>query len=216
MVVALREVGYQLNHKRIYRLMRELKISSVIRKKRRYFGKQVSVVFPNRLNRNFRATVPNQKLVTDITYIQVGNKFHYLCAIQDLFNNEIITYVLSESNDLRLVIDTLNKAQDARSMNGAILHSDQGFQFTHRGYSARLEAFGVRGSHSRRGNCLDNACIESFFSHFKTESIYLYGVNDANSLQRIVDEYVHFYNSERRQKRLGHQCPVDFRTLMAS
>jgi len=68
MVVALREVGYQLNHKRIYRLMRELKISSVIRKKRRYFGKQVSVVFPNRLNRDFRATVPNQKLVTDITY----------------------------------------------------------------------------------------------------------------------------------------------------
>jgi len=83
--------------------MKELGIRSIIRRKRRFFGKQVSVVNPNRLDRNFQADRPLQKLVTDITFIRVNEKFFYLSAVQDLFNNEILSWHISERNDLKLV-----------------------------------------------------------------------------------------------------------------
>ena len=90
MTTALRKEGMYVNHKRVYRLMKELNIRSEIRKKRRFFGKQASVVQPNRLERNFHADTPKTKLVTDITYLAVGEKYYYLSAVQDLFNNEIV------------------------------------------------------------------------------------------------------------------------------
>ncbi|TCZ76287.1 hypothetical protein E0485_13865 [Paenibacillus albiflavus] len=112
-------------------------------------------------------------MVTDITYISDGSKFYYLSVIQDLFNNEIVAWQLSERNDVELVLDTVERWTRKRDVAEAVLHSDQGFQYTSQAYNTRLEAFGVKGSHSRKATCLDNACIESFFSHLKTEKLYL-------------------------------------------
>jgi putative transposase len=90
MIVALREQGYRVNHKKVWRLMKELSIQSVIRKKRNRSSYTPSVVYPNQLKRQFHAIGPGQKMVTDITYISNGTRFYYLSAIQDLFNNEAI------------------------------------------------------------------------------------------------------------------------------
>lgn len=214
MVTALIPKGYTVNHKRVYRLMKELGIKSVIRKKRRFFGTEPSYIQPNRLERNFKATAPNQKLVTDITYIPFNGQNFYLSAIQDLFHNEIVSYQLSERNDLNLVLDTLNKLNKKIDVSETIIHSDQGHQYTSILYNKRLEELGLSGSHSRKGNCLDNACIESFFSHFKTEMLYINKYTSIQGLYQAIDEYMNFYNNERFQKRLNNLSPVQYRDSM--
>lgn len=109
MMTALWEAGYRVNHKKVWRLMKELSIQSVIRKKRKRSSSTPSVVYPNRLKRQFHAVGPQQKLVTDITYISDGTRFYYLSAIQDLFNNEVVAWQLSERNDVKLVLDTIEQ-----------------------------------------------------------------------------------------------------------
>jgi putative transposase len=216
MTVALRKEGLHINHKRVYRLMKELGIRSVIRKKRRFFGKQASVVNPDRLERQFHAEAPLKKLVTDITYLRVGERFFYLSAVQDLFNNEIVAWQLSPQNDLSLVMRTIEILCKGREMKGSLLHSDQGFQYTSRHYNKRLDEYGILGSHSRRGNCLDNACIESFFSHLKTEMIYRCSPKSLEELNQAVEKYITFYNQSRFQKKLGDRSPIEYRETIAA
>lgn len=216
MTVALKREGIHVNHKRVYRIMKKLGIRSVIRKKRRYSGKQVSVVHPNRLERKFHVEAPLRKLVTDITYIRVGDRFVYLSAIQDLFNNEIMAWRLSDRNDLALVTKTLDILSEKTDLNGVLLHSDQGFQNTSKPFNNKLTKLGILGSHSRRGNCFDNACIESFFSHLKTEKIYLTHLQTMSDLEQAIQEYVSFYNHERFQKKLNDRSPVEYRETVAA
>ena len=116
--------------------MKAEKIQAVIRRKRKHFGIRGSIVFENRLNRDFSSNAPLKKLVTDITYVPTTDGFLYLSAIQDLFNNEIVSYHISSRNDLDLVFATLNKLPSAI---GAILHSDQGSQYTNRRYQEALK-----------------------------------------------------------------------------
>jgi putative transposase len=216
MTTALRREGFQVNHKRVYRLMKNLGIRSVIRKKRRFFGKAVSVVHPNRLDRQFKADTPLSKLVTDITYIRVGERFVYLSVIQDLFNNEIVSWHLSERNDLALVTKTIDLLVQRADLSGALLHSDQGFQYTSKPFNNKLTRLGIVGSHSKRGNCFDNACIESFFSHLKAEKIYLTNPQTIVELEQDVSDYVSFYNHERFQKKLNDRSPVEYRHAVAA
>lgn len=215
-VIALSYEGYNVNHKRVYRLMKELGIQAVIRKKRRYFGGESSFVQPNRLDRNFKATAPNQKLATDVTYIPFNNQNLYLSVIQDLYHNEIVAYQLSDRNDVKLVIDTISKLDKKTDGTETIIHSDQGFQYTSILYNNRLEELGLLGSHSRKGNCLDNACIESFFSHLKTEMLYLNKYMTLEELYQAIDDYIEFYNNERFQKRLNYFSPVQYKEAMAA
>ncbi|MGO4791012.1 IS3 family transposase [Paenibacillus sp. 2KB_20] len=214
--VALKREGLHVNHKRVYRLMKKLSIRSVIRRKRRFFGKQASVVHPNRLERNFQSDAPLQKLVTDITYIRAGERFVYLSAIQDLYNNEVVAWHLSERNDLALVTHTVDKLTEKADLTSVLLHSDQGFQYTSKPFNRKLTNLGILGSHSRRGNCFDNACIESFFSHLKTEKIYLVHPQTFLDVERAIHEYVLFYNNERFQKKLNDRSPVEFREAVAA
>jgi putative transposase len=216
MQVALRKEGFHVNHKRVYRLMKELNIQSVIRKKRRYFGKEPSVIHPNRFNRKFKASEPNRMYVTDITYIPFGTHFFYLSSIQDLYNNEIVAWRVSHRNDLKLVMDTVEELAKKRDVHGAILHSDQGFQYTTKQYNQRIEGLGLIGSYSRKGNCLDNACIESFFSHLKTETLYFSQCKTEQELYQAIDNYIWFYNHERFQKKLNHCAPVEYRNTMVA
>ncbi len=170
MTRALAREGMVMNHKRVRRLMRELGIQSIIRKKRPFYGRKTSVVFKNHLNREFQAEKQNQKFVTDITYVRIGEQFAYLSAVLDLYNNEIVAWKLSSRNDLDLVLTTLRQLEGKSLTTKPLFHSDQGFQYTSKSYAKQLEKLGFVGSHSRRGNCFDNACIESFFSHLKQRS----------------------------------------------
>ncbi|MBO9130769.1 IS3 family transposase [Bacillus sp. 165] len=207
----LRDEGLVINHKKVYRMMKELEIKSVIRKKRKYYGKEASNSYPNLLNRQFKQDLPNVAFATDITYIKVRDKFYYLSVIQDLYNNEIVSWKCSSRNDLKLVVETVKDLCNKRNVHGSILHSDQGFQYTSTKYSQFLEKNHVLGSHSRKGNCLDNACVESFFSHFKCELVYLSNFNSEQELIQAIEEYIHFYNNERSQKRRNRCSPVKYR-----
>ncbi|KQL39734.1 integrase [Bacillus sp. FJAT-25509] len=212
----LRDEGLVVNHKKVYRIMKELDIKSVIRKKRKYYGKEASNVYPNLLNRQFKQDLPNVAFATDITYIKVGDRFYYLSVIQDLYNNEIVSWKCSNRNDLKLVIETVKDLCKKRNVYGSILHSDQGFQYTSIKYSQFLEKNNLLGSHSRKGNCLDNACVESFFSHFKCELVYLSNFNSEQELIQEITEYIQFYNYERTQKRLNRCSPVKYRLTTAA
>nr|WP_259417126.1 IS3 family transposase [Bacillus toyonensis] len=206
MKIALEEEGYFINHKKVYRLMSELNIQSIIRKKRRFFKGNYSNTFPNVLNREFKDRQQNEALVTDITYLRFQEGFRYLSVVQDIYNNEVVSWKISKRNDNELVLDTIELLAQKRDVRGTILHSDQGFQYTSYAYNKRLLDLGIIGSHSRKGNCHDNACIESFFSHFKTEA----------DLIQAIEEYIYFYNYKRFQKRLNHRAPIEYRISMAA
>ncbi|MED1472696.1 IS3 family transposase [Bacillus salipaludis] len=216
MVVALREAGFVVNHKKVYRLMKVMEIQSVIRKKWRFFGKKGSKVYPNLVNREFKERKKNEVLVTDITYIPFQNRFYYLSVIQDLYNNEIVSWKVSDRNNMKLVLDTVEDLNKKRNVHGTILHSDQGCQYTSKKYNKRLNKYGIRGSHSRKGNCLDNACVESFFSHFKTEMLYQTDCKTEEELIQAIETFMYEYNYKRFQKRLNHRAPVEYRITMAA
>lgn len=210
-------LNFNVNHKRVYRLMKELNIKSVIRKKvyKRKF--KPSSVADNILNRDFSTNNPLQKLCMDITYIPIdksARRFLYLNAVKYVFNGQIIAYDLSLRNDVKLVQNTLNKLSKMNLSANCILHTDQGFQYTRREYSNFLKKIGVIQSTSRKANCWDNAPIESFFSHLKSELIYLVNTTDVTELTRLIHEYIHFYNNERIQNKIG-MSPIEYLTHAA-
>ncbi|KGM46283.1 hypothetical protein NP83_01255 [Neobacillus niacini] len=216
MTTWLNENDYSINHKKVYRLMKEMEIQAIIRKKRKRHGHTPSVIQPNRLNRKFEAIAPNQKMVTDITYVSDGKQFYYLSVIQDLFNNEVVAWELSKRNDLELVLKTVSQWANKKDVAEAVLHSDQGFQYTSKLYNKRIEEYGVRGSHSRKGNCLDNACIESFFSHLKTEKLYIEQCKSEDEIRQAIEEYIYHYNYKRFQKKLNQRAPVEYRHALVA
>ncbi|QSF46693.1 IS3 family transposase [Paenibacillus tianjinensis] len=211
-----RSYAIHMNHKRVQRLMGELGIQAVIRRKRPYYGKKEAyVISENHLNREFNADLPNQKWVTDITYLIFKGQRLYLSAIKDLFNNEIVAYQISPKNDLKLVLDTVKKARRRRETQDVLLHSDQGFQYTSRQYSNLLKRYEIKASMSRKGNCWDNACMENFFSHFKTECFYLHSFHSSKQVRHAVQQYIHFYNHARFQAKLNNLSPYEYRTQAA-
>lgn len=166
----------------------------------------------NLLNRNFKADTPNEKWVTDITQYRVGETWLYLSAIKDLCQNEIVAYNMSLRNDKELVLQTFTKAfEKEKDVTGLIVHSDQGSQYTSYDYHDMLPKVGAQISMSRRGNCYDNASMESFLSHLKTEALYPYDIRSVEEAQRRIEEYIHFYNNNRPQRKLNKLAPVQYR-----
>ena len=176
------------------------------------------IIAPNLLNRNFPATKPNEKWVTDITYIQYGSVTLYLSTIMDLYNNEIVAYKLYNHQQTPLVIHTLNEALITRwNPKGIIVHSDQGSVYTSYAYQECLKENHLISSMSRRGNCWDNAVIESLDSNLKTEEFYLtkfHSLSNVSVVQRI-DEYIRHYNEERIQEKSGYLTPKEFGIVAA-
>ncbi|MCM3791624.1 IS3 family transposase [Domibacillus indicus] len=213
MTVWLRKtIKKPINHKRIYRLMKELGIQARIRKKRIFHGKrEVCVVSKNYLNRGFQAARPNEKWVTDVTILPFNKQRLYLSVIYDLYNNEVVSYKISRVNNLQLVLDTLDAACKKRPVKDILLHSDQGVQYTSRAYHHALKTYGMKASMSRKGNCLDNACIESFFGHLKAECFYLLTFNNIFEIEQAIHKYIEFYNTSRCQKKLHNLSPVEYR-----
>ncbi|MGG4194996.1 IS3 family transposase [Paenibacillus jamilae] len=215
----LQDHGVWVNHKRVLRLMQTMNLRSKIRRKRRcnYSSSTGGRVVENLLQRQFQAEVPNQKWVTDVTQYRVEDKWLYLSAIKDLFNNEIVAYQMSLHNDNQLVLQTFEKAfNKTKDVTGLIVHSDQGFQYTSYAYHDMLPKVGAQISMSRKGNCYDNASMESFFSHLKTEGLYPYHIRSLDEAQRRIEEYVHFYNHNRPQRKLKKLPPVEYRRQLAA
>jgi transposase InsO family protein len=215
----LQDHGVWVNHKKVLRLMQEMKLRSRIRRKYRgYFAStEGGRVAENVLQRNFKADAPNQKWVTDVTQYRVADTWLYLSAIKDLFNNEIVAYHVGVRNDNQLVLRTFEKAfEKTKDVTGLIVHSDQGFQYTSYAYHDMLPKVGAQISMSRRGNCYDNASMESFFSHLKTEGLYPYDIRSLDEAQRRIEEYIQFYNQSRPQRKLKRLTPVEFRRQLSA
>lgn len=215
----LQDEGVRMNHKKILRLMQHLGLRSHIRRKHRfnYASNVDGCVAENALQRQFKADAPNQKWVTDITQYRVGETWLYLSAIKDLFNNEIVAYHMSLRNDNQLVLQTFEKAfNKTKDVTGLIVHSDQGFQYTSHAYHDMLPKVGAQISMSRRGNCHDNASMESFFSHLKTEGLSPYHIRTLDEAQRRVEEYNEFYNNKRPQRNLKKLTPSEYRRQLVA
>lgn len=209
--------GLPINHKAVLRLMRKLGIRSVARKPYPYRKMQDLGTFhryENVLNRDFVAQAPNQKWVTDITFVRLQQGWAYLSIIKDLFDGFIVGHILHGRNDVALVMQTLQQAQQNQKVaEGLILHSDQGFQYTSQTYhDALVEQYHITPSMSRRGNCWDNAPAENFFSHLKEEYLRHLPLPTLEQAQQFVDEYVQFYNYERIQLKT-RQTPYETRCL---
>jgi len=212
-----RRYNVVVNHKRVLRLMQLMGLKAIIRRKRSHPSTYQTAVSDGRvaenlLNRNFKANAPNQKWVTDVTQYKVDEQKIYLSAIKDLYNNEIVAYHLSINNDNELVLETFRKAFEIRKdVTGLIVHSDQGSQYTSHAYHDMLPQVAAQISMSRRGNCIDNASMESFFSHLKTEGLYPYNIRTLDEAQSRIIRYINFYNEERPQRKLKKLTPVEYR-----
>jgi putative transposase len=216
----LERQGRKINHKKVLRLMQEMNLRSIIRKKHRSQPQGDGLpprVAENLLQQNFEADAPNKKWVTDITQYAVGDRWLYLSAIKDLCTKEIVSYRIGLRNDTTLVLDTFRQAfEREKDVTGLIVHSDQGCQYTSHAYHNMLPQVGAQVSMSRRGNCYDNAAMESFFSHLKSEALYPYDIRDVAEAQRRIEEYIRFYNEERIQLKLNKLTPVEFRRQLAA
>jgi putative transposase len=201
-----------VNHKCIARIMNKYGMVCQIRKKKRKRVKQPVGKHKNILDRQFEAKGPGEKFCIDITYVQVNKpskRWVYLCAIKDLYHGEIVAYQISTRLDMNLVMDTLRQLKEKGFEKKAILHSDQGFHFTNPMYIRTVKEMGVTQSMSRRGNCWDNACIESFFGHLKSEMPCFGSPQTYEEVQKSISEYMTYYNEKRIQNKYG-MSPVQY------
>lgn len=201
------------NVKRIRRLMRRLGLQSVIRRKRKnYVPSTPQVTAENILNRNFTAANPNEKWLTDVTEFKYGQAGKaYLSAIYDLGDNSIVSYIVGHRNNNDLVFRTFDLAVNENPDAKPLFHSDRGFQYTSRAFHKMLDDAGCTQSMSRVGRCLDNAPMEGFWGILKCEMYYLNKFKTYAELETAIEEYIHFYNNERRQAKYKGLVPLQVR-----
>jgi putative transposase len=210
----LRNRGYSLNHKTVRRLMNEMNLKCLVRmKKYRSYRGEVGKIAPNVLDRNFRATKPNQKWVTDITEFHLHGEKLYLSPILDLFNGEIIAYHLEKRPVYSLVSTMLDNAfEKLREDEFPILHSDQGWHYQMKTYQRTLQKREITQSMSRKGNCLDNSVMENFFGLLKSELLYLQEFVSMEHFKQELEAYIHYYNHKRIKTKLKGMSPIQYRT----
>lgn len=189
-------------------------MKSLVRpKKYRSYRGECNADVPNILDRKFLADRPNSKWVTDVTEFNVRGHKLYLSPVLDLYNGEIIAYETQENARMPLVNEMLKKALSKLSSQEApLLHSDQGWQYQMPSYRRQLAARGVTQSMSRKGNCLDNAAMESFFGTLKSEYFYLNKFESVRELEIGLKEYIDYYNNYRIKTKLKGLSPVQYRT----
>ena len=184
--------GLCINHKAVLRLMRKLNIRSVARQPKLHQKLEelgTYHMYPNLLNRDFTTSRPNQKWVTDVTYILTQQGWGYLSIIKDLYDGFIVGYAFSHSNSIALVTTTLRLAKIKEKVtDGLILHSDQGHQYTSQAYHDILtQEYNITPSMSRRANCWDNAPMENFFGHLKEEYLRQFKTPTFEQAQQLMN-----------------------------
>jgi putative transposase len=214
LTAAIRRLGERVNHKTVQRLMGVMGLKSLVRpKKYRSFKGEVGHAAPNELQRQFEAKAANQKWVTDVTEFNVAGEKLYLSPVLDLYNGEIIAFETAKRPKFDLVAVMLKKAlSKLGAEDKPLLHSDQGWQYRMPTYRQMLQERGVVQSMSRKGNCLDNAAMESFFAVLKSEFFYLNKFASIEELKAGIRRYIHYYNHDRIKLKLKGLSPVQFRT----
>lgn len=188
------------NPKTVLRVMQKYNLLSVVRRKKYHYYSQALHKYPNLMNRDFSAERPNQKWVTDISYIHTREGVLYLSIIRDLFDNSIVSYKTSTTQNVQLVLETIKAAKRKEKVTGELqLHSDQGFQYTSKQYFNLMQSYNILQSMSRRGNPYDNALAENFFSILKTECIYRMKLKTYDEARILISQYIDFYNNQRIQ-----------------
>ena len=198
--------------------MVQMSLKAKIKKQhyRSYKG-ELGKVAPNVINRDFKASAPDQKWTTDVTQVKIKDKKIYLSPILDMFNGEIVSYTISDSPDLEMVITMLDKAFKKRDIQGnLIFHSDQGWHYQHKRYQKALEDRHIIQSMSRKGNCLDNAIMENFCGIMKEELLYLQEWDSIDRFKIELRKYIRYYNNDRIKLRLKGKSPVQYRALFQS
>ena len=206
--------GYKVNHKRVQRLMHEAGLVGK-RPKEKYhsYKGEVGKVADNLLKRNFTAEKPFEKLTTDVTEFSVCNEKVYLSPVMDLYNREIISYSISKSPSFLQTREMLQGLFEKLPKEAKpLLHSDQGWQYQMREFQRMLAEHNIQQSMSRKGNCLDNSCMENFFGRLKTEMFYGETFQSTDEFIRTLEEYLWYYNNERISLKLKGMSPVQYRT----
>lgn len=215
-VKALLKKDYKMlrNRNTVQAIMQKHHLQCRVKPKRKWKSQgETIIIAPDLIKRDFKAFKPNQKWVTDITYIQYGSTVKYLSTIMDLYNNEIVAYKMYDHQQTPLVLDTLKEALERRYYpKGVIVHSDQGSVYTSYAYQAYITERNLVSSMSRRGNCWDNAVIESFHSNLKSEEFAYTKFNSLNNIEVTirVEQYLKEYNEKRIQEKLGYLSPIEY------
>lgn len=215
--LALRNEGILINHKTVQRLMKELGLKGTVRpKKYRSYKGTVGYVAENVIQRDFQATEPNQKWVTDVTEFKINGQKFYFSAVLDLFNREIVGYEVSKSPNFELIQQSFKKAfMDTKlpEKSDLIIHSDQGWLYQIPRFKELLATYEIKQSMSRKGNCLDNAVIESFFGIMKSEFLYTTTFKNHEEFTKALADYIYYYNHERIKLKLNGKSPVEYRKV---
>ena len=196
----LERQGIHKDPKTVLRLMQKYNLLSAVRRKKyRNYGERLHK-YPNLLNRDFKAERPNQKWVTDISYIKTEEGVLFLSVIRDLYDNSIVAYKTGTEQNVNLVLSTIRAAKKKEKVTAELqLHSDQGFQYTSQAYFKLTKSYHITPSMSRLGNPYDNALAENFFSILKTECIYRAKLRTYEEARLLIGAYIQFYNNERIQ-----------------
>jgi len=209
--------GIIMNHKKIERIKRKYNLITKVRRKNLHKEgikrTKEHRTFANILNRNFRQDSPRKIFCTDITYLPFNNQIAYLSAVKDIASREIVAWNLSPSLKIDIVLNTIENMQsnkDISSLENIIIHSDQGVHYTSPEYILRIRKLNMTQSMSRKGNCVDNAPMESFFGHFKDEVDYK-NCKTFQELYQLTAEYIEYYNNERYQWNLKKMTPAQYR-----
>ena len=211
----LERKGIYKNPKTVLRVMQKYNLLSVVRRKKYQHCGEYLHRYPNLLDRDFHAVRPNQKWVTDISYIKTGQGFLYLSVIRDLYDNSIVAYKTGTEQNINLVLSTIREAKRKEKVTAELqLHSDQGFQYTSHAYFKLTQSYGIIPSMSRRGNPYDNALAENFFSILKTECVYRAKPRTYEEARLLIGEYIHFYNYQRIQLKTK-LTPMEYRCQFA-
>ena len=196
----LERQGIYKNPKTVLRVMQKYNLLSEVRRKKYHNYTNGLYKYENRLARNFTAERPNEKWVTDISYIKTDQGFLYLSIIRDLYDNSIVAYKTGTNQNINLVLSTIRAAKKKEKVTAELqLHSDQGFQYTSQAYYSLTKSYHITPSMSSRGNPYDNAMAENFFSILKTECIYRAKIRTYEEARLLIGEYIRFYNNERIQ-----------------
>lgn len=200
-----------MNHKKIIRIMKKYNLAAKIRRRNPYKAIMKKTAehrtFANRLGRAFNQTIPRRFFCTDITYIPLNGRFAYLCVVKDIASGEIVAWYLLPYVTMELVLKTI---EQMRPFQDALIHSDQGFHYTNPEFIEKVKALEMMQSMSRKGNCIDNAPVESFFGHLKDDVDYK-DCKTFEELRLLIENYIHYYNHERAQWDLKKMTPAEYR-----
>lgn len=203
----------EMNHKKIQRIMKKYDLITKVRKKNPY--KQIMKkrmehrTFPNILQREFKQTIPHKVFCTDITYLPFKNQFAYLSVVKDIASGEAMAWNVSQRLDMNLVTETMKKI-NPDMITDTLIHSDQGFHYTNPAYIKMIKELNMNQSMSNKGNCIDNAPIESFFGHLKDELDYQ-SCQTFEELDLKINNYMIYYNHQRKQWSKNKMTPIEYK-----